>query len=116
MLALDLSQRPMILNLLIVALVLNYVMNIIFGIIFWKYIYPIIKDPRQVDYITIGIAFVVGMLTNYRFTLICFSKMFPKPLIHVEYASRLTPIHYLCIASVLLSSFALAAAGLMLKN
>ena len=58
-------------------------MNIIFAIIFWKYIYPLIKDPRQVDYITIGVVMVLGMLTNYRFTLLMFSKMFPKPRIHV---------------------------------
>lgn len=98
------------------ALVLNYVMNIVFGIVFWKYIYPLIKDPRQVDYITIGVVFILGMLTNYRFILLCFSKMFPKPQIHVEFASRLTPIHYLCIASVFLSGFPLGAAGLILKN
>jgi len=116
MLTVDLTQRPIILNILIVALVLNYVMNIIYGIIFWKYIYPLIKDPRQVDYITIGVVMVLGLLTNYRFTLLIFSKMFPKPRIHVEFASRLTPIHYMCIASVFLSGFALGAAGMMLKN
>jgi hypothetical protein len=79
----DITQRPVILNLLIAALVVNYVMNIIFAVIFFKYLVPLINAPRQVDYITIGAAFIMGMLTNYRFCLIFFSKMFPKPRINV---------------------------------
>lgn len=103
-------------SLLIVSLVVNYLMNIVFAIIFYKYLAPLVTAPRQVDYITIGVVFVIGMLTNYRFCLIFFSKMFPKPRIHVEFSSRLTPVHYLCIASVFLSGFALAACGIILKN
>ena len=102
--------------LLIVALVVNYVMNVVFAVIFFKYLAPIINAPRQVDYITIGAAFIIGMITNYRFCLIFFSKMFPKPRIDVEFSSRLTPVHYLCIASVFLSGFALGATGIILKN
>ncbi len=116
LLVLDFSQRPIIMNLLIASVALNYAMNIVYAIIFWKYIYPLVKDPRQVDYITIGVVFVIGMLTNYRLNLLCFSKMFPKPYIHVEFSSRLTPIHYMCIASVLLSGLTLGAAGLILKH
>jgi hypothetical protein len=112
----DLTQRPIIMNLLIVALVVNYVMNIIFSFIFFKYLVPLINAPRQVDYITIGAAFIIGMITNYRFCLIFFSKMFPKPRINVEFSSRLTPVHYLCIASVFLSGFVLGACGIILKN
>ena len=112
----DHSSRPTIFALLIAALIINYVTNIVFGVIFYKYIYPLIKNPRQVDYITIGLALVIGMLTNYRFSLIIFSKMFPKPQVDVDYSSRLTPVHYLCVASVFLSGISLAASALIIKN
>jgi TctA family transporter len=75
------SQRPIIVYLLIVALVVNYIINIIFAIIFYKYFVPLITAPRQIDYITIGLILVIGMVTNYRFCLIFFGKMFPKPRI-----------------------------------
>lgn len=78
-LASDLGYRTIILDLLIVALVVNYLTNIVFAVIFYKYIVPLVKAPRQIDYITIGLALIIGMLTNYRFCLIIFSKMFPKP-------------------------------------
>ena len=74
------------------------------------------KSPRQVDYITIGLALTLGMATNYRFCLVVFSKMFPKPYIETDLPSQLTPVHYLCIGSVLLSGFSIGAASLMIKN
>lgn len=74
-------MRPIVMYLLIIAIVVNYVMNVIFAIIFYKYLAPLVTAPRQIDYITIGVVFAIGMLTNYRFCLIYFSKMFPKPRI-----------------------------------
>jgi hypothetical protein len=69
--------------LLIVALVLNYLTNILFLIIFFLYIKPLIASPRQIDVITNGVVLVIGTLTNYRFCLLIFSKMFPKPQIPI---------------------------------
>jgi len=75
----DYSYRIIVKNLLIASLALNYVSNILYLILFIKYISPLIVKPRQIDYIThIGTLFI-GTVTNYRFGLIAFSRMFPKP-------------------------------------
>lgn len=103
-------------SLLIVSFVLNYLTNFVFGWIFYKYIKPIIKLPKQVDYITISTVGIIGMITNYRFCLLFFSKMFPKPQILIDYAARLTPVHYLCVSSIIFSIIPLAAGGMMVKN
>jgi hypothetical protein len=79
----DYSYRSTIFALLIVALVLNYLTNILFLIIFFLYIKPLIASPRQIDVITNGVVLVIGTLTNYRFCLLIFSKMFPKPQIPI---------------------------------
>jgi hypothetical protein len=83
LLAMDDSYRSTIFSLLIVALVFNYLTNILFLIIFFLYIKPLISSPRQVDIITNGVVLVLGTLTNYRFCLLIFSKMFPKPQIPI---------------------------------
>lgn len=109
----DYSYRIIIKNLLIAGLALNYVSNILYLIIFIKYISPLMVKPRQIDYITQIAALLLGTVTNYRFGLICFSRMFPKPEIQVDNSSRLTPINYLAAASVMLDMLPLAAAGLL---
>lgn len=45
-----------------------------------------------------------------------YSKMFPKPNIVVENQSKLTPIHYMCIASIFTSILPVVAAGLLIYN
>lgn len=56
------------------------------------------------------------MLTNYRFAMIAFAKMFPKPSIHIEMQKNLTPVHYLCLATIILSIFPIIGAGVGLTK
>jgi hypothetical protein len=51
-------------------------------------------------------------LTNYRFAIVAFSKMFPKPRINVEMAKHLTPVHYICFATLIFSIFPVIAGGI----
>jgi hypothetical protein len=109
----DYSYRLLIRNLLLVGLLFNYICNILYLIVFYKYIRPMISAPRQIDYIAHIAVLIVGTLTNYRFALIAFSRMFPKPHIPVDNSSRITPVNYLAVSSVLLDLITLAAAGLL---
>lgn len=59
---------------------------------------------------------VIGTITNYRFALIAFAKMFPKPAIHIPNPSKLTPVHYLCIVSIILDILPLVACSLAIYN
>jgi hypothetical protein len=79
LLGIDYSHRVTVKNLLIASLVFNYISNILYLILFCKYITPLIVKPRQIDYITHIVTLIVGTMTNYRFGLIAFSRMFPKP-------------------------------------
>ena len=65
------------------ALAINYITNIIYIFLFIKYIKPLISNPRQIDVIANVVVLVFGTVTNYRFALIAFSKMFPKPYVYV---------------------------------
>lgn len=56
------------------------------------------------------------MLSNYRFSLVAYSKMFPKPNILVENQSKLTPLHYMCISSMFTAVLPLGAAGVLIYN
>lgn len=109
----DYSYRLPIRNLLLVGLMFNYICNILYLLVFYKYIRPMISAPRQIDYIAHIAVLIVGTLTNYRFALIAFSRMFPKPHIPVDNSSRITPINYLAVSSVLLDLITLSAAGLL---
>lgn len=100
------------LGLLIVSLVINYILNILFLIIFCKYIKPLIENPKQIDIIAITVMLIIAMLTNFRFSLIAFARLFPKPHIHVSDSSKLTPVHYMCILALCLDILPLAAACL----
>lgn len=77
---------------------------------------PLVQSPKQIDYITMSTVGVIGLVTNYRFCLLFFSKMFPKPQILIDYAARLTPVHYLCVTSIIFGIIPLAAGGMIVKN
>lgn len=102
--------------LLIVAICLNYIENICYFVIFYRYIKPLIVNARQIDIISNFVVIMIAMVTNFRFGLLAFSRMFPKPNIYVQNASKLTPIHYLCIFSLVMDVVSLTASGLGLTN
>lgn len=110
------EERLAVRALLATALATNYITNFIYIVIFVKYIKPLLTNPRQIDVIANIAALVVGTVTNYRFALIAFCKMFPKPHIHIVNGSKLTPIHYLAIISLLLDLFPIAGCCLLLYN
>lgn len=107
-------QLPVV-GLLITALALNYLSNFLFVFLFCRYLRRFIPD-RQIDKISNYFVLVIGVFTNYRFSLVSYSKLFPKPNIMVENQSKLTPIHYMCIASVMFTVLPLAAAGILVYN
>lgn len=67
------------------------------------------EKPKQIDVIALTVTLVIAMLTNFRFFLLAFSRLFPKPHIHVSDSSKLTPIHYLCILALILDILPLVA-------
>ena len=73
-------------------------------------------NPRQIDFIANIVVLVLATLTNYRFALIAFAKMFPKPYIHISNASKLTPVHYLAIASLIFDILPIVACGFAIKH
>jgi hypothetical protein len=81
-----------------------------------RYIKPLIVNPKQIDVIANIAILIVAIITNYRFAIIAFAKMFPKPNIHIEMAKNLTPVHYLCLGSVVMSIFPIIAAGIGLSK
>lgn len=85
-------------------------MNLLYIFIFCKYIKPLLVNPRQIDYITNYILLFFCFVSNYRLGLMAYSKMFPKPFIPINNSSRLTPLNYLCISSLILDIIPLSAA------
>lgn len=57
----------------------NYIGNLVYILIFMRYIKPLIPNPRQIDVISNVVVLIVAVLTNYRFAIIAFAKLFPKP-------------------------------------
>ena len=110
------EERTTLRALLGTAIAMNYLTNICYVIIFIKYIRPLMSNPRQIDFISNVVVIVIAALTNYRFALIAFAKMFPKPFIHIANPSKLTPVHYLAIASLLLDLIPIAACGIAIYN
>lgn len=106
----DYSYRSTVLALLVVSLVLNYLMNMLYLFIFCKYLKPMLVNPRQIDYITNYLLLFFACVSNFRLGLLPFSKMFPKPYIPVMNSSKLTPLNYLCIGSLVLDIIPLSAA------
>lgn len=76
---LDYSYRSTIMILFVVALVVNYLSNFLYLFLFCKYLWPLLPNPKQIDYITNGLVLVFATATNYRFGFMAYSKMFPKP-------------------------------------
>ena len=79
----DYSYRATVRSLLIASLVINYLTNVFYLVIFCRYMRPLILVPRQIDYIVNGVILVIAGLTNYRFGVVAYSKMFPKPEIRI---------------------------------
>jgi hypothetical protein len=69
--------------LLILSIVFNYLSNAAYIFIFVRYIRPLMNNPKQIDFIANVVVLVVAGLTNYRFALIAFARMFPKPSIYI---------------------------------
>jgi len=76
--------------------------------------WPLLPSPKQIDYISNTLVLMLATLTNYRFALLVYSKMFPKPQIPIDNCSRLTPINYLCIGTLVLDGIPLAAAVILI--
>lgn len=71
-----------VLGLLACSFALNYIQNFVYLFLFCKYLRKYIPD-RQIDKISNYLVLTVGILTNFRFSLMAYSKMFPKPNITV---------------------------------
>lgn len=112
LLAADTTYLTQMRGLLGAAIAVNYLENITYIIIFVCYIKPLITNPRQIDVISNVVAIVIATITNYRFGLIAFARIFPKPNIYVQNASKLTPIHYLCMITLCLDLLSVVACGL----
>lgn len=104
-----------VLGILATTVALNYVANFVYLLIFCKYLRKYIPD-RQIDKISNYLVIVLGTLSNYKFSLMAYSKLFPKPNILVENQSKLTPLHYMCIASIFTSILPLSAAAILVYN
>lgn len=81
-----------------------------------KYIKPLINKPKQSDIIAHGVVLFLATITNYRFGLLAYCKLCPKPRVHIENSSRLTPVHYLCIGTAIIDLLTLIACSLELHT
>jgi hypothetical protein len=111
---LDYSYRLTVKGLLVAGLVLNYLSNCLYLFVFCRYLWPLLPSPKQIDYITNGLLLFFGAATNYRLGLLTFSRLFPKPEIPIDNPSRLTPVNYLVISSLVLDTIPLAAAIILI--
>lgn len=116
LLTVDHSYRVTVELLFIVALAFNYLCNFVYVCLYIRYIKPLITNPRQIDILTNTLVLVTGTLTNFRFAILPFSKMFPKPHIQITISSQLTPIHYLCIVAIILDALPVTGCCLLLYN
>jgi hypothetical protein len=103
-------------GLLIGSLLVNYLLNIAYIVVFIKYIKPLISNPREIDIISNVVVLVIATVTNFRFGLIAFAKMFPKPSIYIENQSKLTPVHYLCFVGMLFDILPIVACVMGVSN
>lgn len=76
------SYQYAVVGILAADIALNYIANFVYLFLFCKYLMKYIPD-RQIDKISNYAVVVVGMLSNYRFSLLAYSKLFPKPNILV---------------------------------
>ena len=110
------SQRSTMIILLAIAIAFNYIFNFIFVGIFVKYFKPLIPVPRQIDIISYVAMLIISTCTNFRFSFVAFARMFPKPYIYIQNPSKLTPLHYLCLSSVLFDIMLVVACGIAIFN
>lgn len=110
----DLMSKNVILILLGFTLALNYICNFIYLYVFMKYLKPLVTNPKQIDVITNTVILIIALITNYRFAIVAFSKMFPKPRIHIEMAKHLTPVHYICFVTVIISIFPIVGCAILI--
>lgn len=103
------SSKTVILGLLGLTIALNYIANALYICLFIKYLKPLIVKLQQIDKITHAATLIFGFITNYRFAMVAFSRMFPRPRVPVDMAKHLTPVHYLCFASLICSIFPVVA-------
>lgn len=103
------SNKTVVLGLLGLTIALNYIANALYICIFIKYLKPLIVKLQQIDKITHTATLLFGFITNYRFAMVAFSRMFPRPRVPVDMAKYLTPVHYLCFASLICSIFPVVA-------
>lgn len=71
-----------IVGILASVIAFNYLSNFAYLFLFCKYLRKYIPD-RQIDKISNYLVLILGTLTNYRFSLLAYSKLFPKPSITV---------------------------------
>jgi hypothetical protein len=76
------SYQYAVVGLLATSLALNYIANFVYLFLFCKYLKKYIPD-RQIDKISNYLVLTLGTLTNFRFSLVAYSKMFQKPYILV---------------------------------
>ena len=110
------NYKSVMIGLLATALAFNYLFNIAYLVIFVKYIKDLINRPKQVDYISHTCVLVFAFLTDFRFGLLVFAKLCSKPSVDIDRASRLTPVHYLCIASSFFDILIFVACGIGIYN
>ena len=103
------------LGILTVSMVLNYLMNIVAIWIFCKFVKPLIQ-PRQVDRISNYVVLAIGVLTNYRFYLLAFSRLFKKPHVEVNAPEKLKNFHLILGVSYLLDILTLVAGFILVIN
>lgn len=108
------SNKNVILGLLGLTIALNYIANVLYIWMFARYIKPLLVKLQQIDKITHSATLIVGLITNYRFAMVAYSRMFPRPRVPVDMAKHLTPVHYLCFASLICSIFAIVACAVNL--
>lgn len=106
------GHRGTMIGLLAFWISFNYLTNAIHLSIFMRYMKPLLPNPKQTDNISTTLVLILASLTNYRFALLPYAKLFPKPAIPISNSSNLTPLHYLCVASVISDIFLIAACGL----
>ena len=106
------NYKGVIIGLLATSLVINYLLNIAYIVIFVKYMWPLVHKPQQIDYISHTLVIIFASLTNYRFGLLVYAQLCSRPRIPIDVASRLTPIHYLCISSAFFDILLFVASGI----
>ena len=84
--------------------------------LFCRYIRPTMVLTRQIDLITNYSLLVLSLATNFRFSFLVFSKMFPHPKIEVPNEPNLRPLHLLLAVSSLTDLLTIVGAIFLLMG